>query len=253
MTHSWWDVAGVGAEDTDTDDYQDTELDWFTADYQRFSGEHGSAGAPQSVPSAAKTDLSTPQKTHKTELISATPLGWQCSPPPSSPQTEEDFELAALEPNTLGRLRWFLTTNQNRLLRELMGVVNLANVNHENICVINTCLVILLFVQRRGELGRVLQELREGVGEESEEEAERRRERGDKDLLTNFRELCFFWKEYYTHRGRDRLSIEFSSHIRFAEWQNLVVKLCADDGSAISLLDRKIVLPRSPYASTPKL
>ena len=99
----------------------------------------------------------------------------------------------------------------------------------------------------------MLQELREGVGEESEEEAERRRERGDKDLLTNFRELCFFWKEYYTHRGRDRLSIEFSSHIRFAEWQNLVVKLCADDGSAISLLDRKIVLPRSPYASTPKL
>jgi len=60
--------------------------------------------------------------------------------------------------------------------------------------------------------------------------------RGATHVLVNFRELLWYWKEYYLRRGRDRLSIEFSSHIPFALWEALVDTLCRDDGSPEALL-----------------
>jgi hypothetical protein len=42
--------------------------------------------------------------------------------------------------------------------------------------------------------------------------------------MVNFRELLWYWREYYLRRGRDRLSIEFSSHIPFHHWSELVGK-----------------------------
>lgn len=42
------------------------------------------------------------------------------------------------------------------------------------------------------------------------------------DAMRNFRELLWFWGEYYLRRGRDRLSLEFSSHVRFPEWFSVV-------------------------------
>lgn len=70
-------------------------------------------------------------------------------------------------------------------------------------------------------------------------------ERGS--ALHNFRELLWFWSEYYHRRGRDRLSLEFSSHVGFPEWLRLVDTLCADDGAHTSLLAAPISLPLSPY------
>ena len=43
-------------------------------------------------------------------------------------------------------------------------------------------------------------------------------------VMVNFRELLWYWREYYLRRGRDRLSIEFSSHIPFIKWNALVGK-----------------------------
>lgn len=73
-----------------------------------------------------------------------------------------------------------------------------------------------------------------------------------RDFLHNFRELLWFWNEYYHHRGRDRLSLEFSSHIPFAEWRHVVDLLCADDGSPTALLPHPIELPTSPYSLPPR-
>ena len=71
---------------------------------------------------------------------------------------------------------------------------------------------------------------------------------GDRtDVMRNFREVLWFWFEYYTHRGRDRLSLEFSSHLRFQEWIEVVSLLGADDGSPTSLVLNPVRLPRSPY------
>lgn len=46
-------------------------------------------------------------------------------------------------------------------------------------------------------------------------------------VMRNFRELLWYWREYYLRRGRDRLSIEFSSHISFDHFNDLVGKLIA--------------------------
>ena len=46
-------------------------------------------------------------------------------------------------------------------------------------------------------------------------------------VMVNFRELLWYWQEYYLRRGRDRLSIEFSSHIPFFQWNALVGSLIA--------------------------
>merc|ERR1712228_931224 len=71
---------------------------------------------------------------------------------------------------------------------------------------------------------------------------------GDRnDVMRNFREVLWFWIEYYTHRGRDRLSLEFSSHLRFQEWIEVVSLLGADDGTPTSLVRSPVRLPRSPY------
>lgn len=73
-----------------------------------------------------------------------------------------------------------------------------------------------------------------------------------REFCRNFRELLWFWNEYYHHRGRDRLSLEFSSHISFAEWRHVVDLLCADDGSPTALLSQPIELPTSPYSLPPR-
>jgi hypothetical protein len=73
--------------------------------------------------------------------------------------------------------------------------------------------------------------------------------------------MLWYWIEYYTRRGRDRLSLEFSTHIPFYKWKEIVGKLllrldalthsldlmCKDDGSPCSLLTSPIKLPLSPY------
>lgn len=42
------------------------------------------------------------------------------------------------------------------------------------------------------------------------------------DVIRRFREVLWFWIKYYTHRGRDWLSLEFSSHLRFQEWNDVI-------------------------------
>lgn len=172
---------------------------------------------------------------------------------------------AAYRPNTIERLAWFLSANQTRLLRDLLGVVDLRNINHENICCLNTAVVVAIFAHRRRQLSRVLEELRLEKLASGKEESKKygpgagTTSRGGlatigdrSDVLRNFRELLWFWTEYYTHRGRDRLSLEFSSHLRFQEWKTVVSLLCADDGSRTSLVTRPVRLPKSPYRKFPK-
>ena len=219
-------------------------------------------------------------------------FGWVFTP------VGDTLSSAAHAPNTVERLSWFLAANQTRLLRDLLGVVDLRNINHENICCLNTAVVVAIFAHRRHELHNLLQGLRRMNHEERETKRRaldavenddvidrafvqamkymdidretpsapyarrasltRRtsfnlgvgtsNEIGDRnDVMRNFREVLWFWIEYYTHRGRDRLSLEFSSHLRFQEWIEVVSLLGADDGAPTSLVRSQVRLPRSPY------
>jgi hypothetical protein len=41
----------------------------------------------------------------------------------------------------------------------------------------------------------------------------------------NFRELLEFWQTYYSRKGRDCVSLAFSSHLPFPVWQKAVNQL----------------------------
>jgi Trpc4-associated protein len=156
----------------------------------------------------------------------------------------------------------------------LMNVVTIRDVNHENICCINTLLLILIYAARKSSLsvilrrvkglvnermawaaGRVDQTAKVRAGEvyEFTEDEEGNEAVVDRELdngevlMVNFRELLWFWKEYYQRRGRDRLSLEFSSRIPFCHWHALVKDLCADDGTPHALIERPLKKITSPY------
>lgn len=65
----------------------------------------------------------------------------------------------------LTRLQCFLKHNTPQLVRDLMCVVNLETINHENICCLNTAVLILIFADRRGQLAEVREESVEQRGE----------------------------------------------------------------------------------------
>lgn len=138
----------------------------------------------------------------------------------------------------MDRMSEFLAVNIVRLLRDLMTVVSMEDVNHENICCLNTAIVILIFQHRRRRLPAILEALR------SHEELSGK----EGYICRNFRGLLWFWIQYYTPRGRDRLGLEHSSDVKFDEWRQVVSLLCADDGSATALLASPTRLPQSPYS-----
>ena len=138
----------------------------------------------------------------------------------------------------IDRMSEFLTLNVVRLLKDLMTIVTLDDVNHENICCLNTALVILIFQHRRARLPAILEALRD-----HEELAGK-----TGYVSSNFRSLLWFWIQYYTPRGRDRLSLEHSSEVKFDEWRTVVALLCADDGSSTALVASPLALPPSPYS-----
>jgi len=112
-----------------------------------------------------------------------------------------------------------------------------------------------MIADRHNELDQLIQELRMLRSETTYQENNHRA--GDilednVDVLDNFRQILWFWQEYYIHRGRDRLSLEFSSHIRFSEWKSVVSKLCADDESNVSLCCNPVYVPKSPYRRPPR-
>lgn len=291
LTHSWWDTMGVPVDqdenESSVDEIGDLQRpsDWFPT--SELVESHGMRPWDQLLPSQSGLNESVGH------------FGWVFSP------QGESLSAATFEPNTMERLSWFLAANQARLLRDLLGVVDLRNINHENICCLNTAVVIAIFAHRRQQLASLLHELSQMNDEEKESKrravtpssnnnsgdnegdlVERafvnamrymdleqdtpsysrrasisRRDSlpnsqqiGDRtDVLRNFREVLWFWFEYYTHRGRDRLSLEFSSHLRFQEWMQVVNRLVADDESPTSLVRNSVRLPRSPYQSAARI
>eukprot|EP00898_Chlorokybus_atmophyticus_P003986 jgi/Chlat1/4589/Chrsp290S04333 len=121
----------------------------------------------------------------------------------------------------LGKIAEFVESNCVRLLRDLMTAIHIGDVNQENICVLNTALIFLIFAERHGQLALYLHVLRslDSGGY----------------ATGNFRALLEFWQTYYQTRGRDCVSLEFSSTISFSEWLRVVSLLLGPADSPVSL------------------
>ncbi|KAG6546998.1 hypothetical protein Mapa_011615 [Marchantia paleacea] len=113
---------------------------------------------------------------------------------------EESFSIAT-----------FIVHNEFQLLRDLMSAVPLGDVNQDNICVLNTALIMFILAERNGQFNTYLQVLK--LTEAG----------GAGHLLHKFRQLLSFWKRYYLRKpGRDSLTLQYSTTIPFEEWLRVV-------------------------------
>jgi Trpc4-associated protein len=91
----------------------------------------------------------------------------------------------------------------------------------DNICVLNTALIFFIFADKNGELAAYLQALRAG----------------DMRVLRTFRALLEFWRSYYLwKRGRECVSLQYSTQLPFSDWLRIVDCLCSHPDSPYSLL-----------------
>ena len=115
LSHSWWDAQAITLSgddskkknDEEAEGYEARPSDWFPS---RDLMEANIAGVTL-MPSGL------------TESVGH--FGWVFTP------VGDTLSANAFLPNTVERLSWFLAANQARLLRDLLGVVDLRNINHE--------------------------------------------------------------------------------------------------------------------------
>jgi Trpc4-associated protein len=112
------------------------------------------------------------------------------------------------------KIAQFLDQNWFRLVKDLMTVVSIDNINQENICCVNTTMVFCIYARRKGHLRSFIQDIR--VEEESYRVG--RMSVPPIFVTANFQKLLWFWHEYYLLRGKDCLSLEYTSQISFGEW-----------------------------------
>eukprot|EP00026_Physarum_polycephalum_P006556 Phypoly_transcript_06604.p1 GENE.Phypoly_transcript_06604~~Phypoly_transcript_06604.p1 ORF type:complete len:536 (+),score=130.15 Phypoly_transcript_06604:135-1610(+) len=139
-------------------------------------------------------------------------------PPEQSRDQEENSEKSPERtpyPHDTCALSQFLQHNWFRLVKDLMAVVSIDAINQENICCVNTAMVFFIYARRRGELRPFITSIRE---EENAYKANLGKSVLPTSVLGNFQKLLWFWNEYYLLRGKDCLSLEYTSQIPFSEW-----------------------------------
>jgi len=153
-------------------------------------------------------------------------------------ESEDEFQRkSCCEENCDGELYDFgecemwnmIEVNRTRFLSDLMCCVKSDEVNQENICCLNTALVILIFAEARSDLDELLDECRDIAHAASVLDHTIENELSYDGIVNvrsvqmeNFKELLDFWCDYYRYRGLDVLSLESSSMIPFREWLRVV-------------------------------
>lgn len=111
-------------------------------------------------------------------------------------------------------------------LYKLIKIINVQNLTQENVSCLNTTLVFLMFANRKNQLPRYLQALRD----EKEDVMD---VSGCSNLLRNFRDLLIFWQDHYLHKDKDCSALEKSSRISFDYWKQ-TVSILVDENKDIT-------------------
>ena len=128
LTHSWWDPVVLAIRLCQSSKH---------ADEYPFGNDEGDCS------DARPSDWFPPFHESRGSNVVNVPSGsldrpsmdchaWNFSPG-AAVEAYMENEAACHLPNTFERLRWFVEVNRTQLLRDLLGVVNLGNINHENI------------------------------------------------------------------------------------------------------------------------
>jgi len=100
----------------------------------------------------------------------------------------------------------FMEENKFSILRNIMTVITVHKISQENICCLNTSIIFFIFANRRCQVSQYFNIL------------EKENNMLINEIRSNFKSLLQFWQDYYSIRGRDCVSLEYSSHINFTEW-----------------------------------
>lgn len=114
-------------------------------------------------------------------------------------------------PELLKPAKSWVETEGPEAARALWTIINLAETSQENLCCINTAIVFLTLARREGKLGSFVREMRATQPKS----------------CVQLRSLLFYWRCYYSCRRMDRLSLQYSVGMPFAELKGTVDALCA--------------------------
>lgn len=131
----------------------------------------------------------------------------------------------------------YLHVNAASIVYDLVNTVSIEDVSYRNMSCLNTAILILILQHRQGCLVPTLNK----IGKKRFDAKVYLKAREPEAL--NFRKLLWFWEHFYSSHAQDRLNLELSTGISFAEWKDLVSLLCLDDGSDTSLLPSPIIWP----------
>ncbi|XP_053402088.1 short transient receptor potential channel 4-associated protein-like isoform X2 [Mercenaria mercenaria] len=95
-------------------------------------------------------------------------------------------------------------------LYKLITIIDVQNLTQENVSCLNTTLVFLMFANRKHQLGRYLQALKdekEGMLEVN----------GSVQFMTNFRDLLLFWQDHYLHKDKDCSALEKREELKYED------------------------------------
>jgi hypothetical protein len=131
LVHSWEDVPAISVSAL-VDPLSEEEVGtrwWDRAASREGSRKRSVDGAPWNEESEAKR-----------ARVESGRTGWD---------TRWKRREVPGRPRVPRRFHDFLAQNEGHLLKSLMGSVDLSSVNHENICCLNTALLMLIFAYRR--------------------------------------------------------------------------------------------------------
>eukprot|EP00949_MAST-11_sp_MAST-11-sp1_P005239 g5239.t1 len=137
------------------------------------------------------------------------------------------------------RIVSFLEEKKFDILYDLCLITSVENISQENLCCVNSAVIILLLEKRRSNLASAIATLRErshtSKGKDATENAQpANKVRGSKTknatlpAIENLRRMLWFWKKYYNFRALDRRQLQASTHISFQEYNELVSELTID-------------------------
>eukprot|EP01135_Chromosphaera_perkinsii_P002413 Nk52_evm19s223 gene=Nk52_evmTU19s223 len=133
----------------------------------------------------------------------------------------------------------FLTFERKMsLIRSLINTFSAQTVCQENICCLNTCLIIFILAARNGEICHYLEYAKKNWNRETKTNLS-----GSEDALQGtqgselkmLRDLVVFWKRYYKTRTKDLCSLENSTRIAHREWNSVVNLLLSSKSSECSI------------------
>jgi Trpc4-associated protein len=156
------------------------------------------------------------------------------------------------DPSLAPARNWIFRDHFVKLSLSLWNCVAIEDVSQENLCCLNTSVVLLTFARWEGRLQELVHQVKEldrqnllakalnSVNNDSTEEY----------CEIRFRKLLWFWRCYYSCRLMDRKSLEHSSGIQFQEFEKTVSALCSYENEETGSLLTGTKKVHIPYMGT---